>query len=39
LLGADQSITMFVPLFAVVGVLGVSGAVACRIEKSDDALP
>ena len=35
--GADQSMTMFVPLFVVVGVLGTSGAIACRIVKSEDA--
>ena len=37
--GADQSMTTFVPLFAVVGVLGTSGAIACRIVKSEDAEP
>jgi len=35
-LGAVQSTTTLVPLFDVVGVDGVEGAIACRIDKLDD---
>ena len=37
--GADQSITTLVSLFVVVGAIGISGEIAWRIVKSEDAKP
>ena len=38
-LGAVQSIITLVPLLVVVGAVGISGTIACRIVKSADAKP
>ena len=37
--GATQFITIFVPLFDVVGAIGMSGEIACRIVNSVDGRP
>ena len=38
-LGAVQSITTSVPTLVVVGAVGISGTIACRLVKSADAEP